>query len=355
MDAVHNETKNMHRVPYQTALLCTLGALLAACSGGEKTSATGSFGGGRPPVGQSILGNWIIEDVAVIRDTGVKHRVRPGMTYRIANQGVLVAAGQYLAPDAAVLRLVEHAFDGEITRKESVAAGGFELELILDYSRGFRLPPRSVFDRIHTFGKRVGNKLLASFLFQKFVTSRNAILVESGRDELKILCGPGLALSKVRGNWRVDALEQITGAGAHGVKVGSPLALKNRQITNLFGLPFTQQAFERANPDWQLVGVSSRAIDGIAQGLLLSIGRPGGRFDRTVRFVLADFVQVGNELRGHYVDARESIRGETVEELLVRSVPASQRNGNDGPLGAGSWILRSHAELEKRLRDVGRF
>lgn len=326
-----------------------LALLAAACSrNSSNANATGSFGGGRPPIQGSLVGNWIVQAIQVVADPGEPHSIRTGATMRVGNAGALVLAGIYVGPSPARRFFVERFTGGTYSEKRSITKGTFTYELIIDYSRVLALPPLSVYDRLAATGTLGTATLRVDFLFQAFVPRTNGLIVEFERDELVLRCVPGPRVEDVAGNWQIDEIEVLTDTGRNSsVSLGDELTIGNREVLSIFRTPFERQAFERANPGSRVLDRFSFAFDGVAQGYLVIQSPSMGRV------VLFDFAESGPELLGWYFDLRVTPTKDEVDELLIDMRRGTFPSSNRGK-ASGIRLVRTPREIEEWRARLGR-
>ncbi len=93
-----------------SALFSSSVLLLAACSGGGgSTAAVGVQHGDSTgtPLAGSTVGNWELETVAVVEDTGVPHPMRVGMNLRLSKTGVEVLLDEYIGPGSILPKVLD--------------------------------------------------------------------------------------------------------------------------------------------------------------------------------------------------------------------------------------------------------
>ena len=140
-------------------------------------SSTGgeSFQGAAPssktaPQPGSIVGNWVLESIQVLKDTGELHRLRAGMNLRISETAVEVLMEEYIGPGSILPTVMANFFGTELDLTQSQDnATGFDLQMILDFGPIFNMPKGSFLTQVTVAAKLVQDTLKVAFLQQEML------------------------------------------------------------------------------------------------------------------------------------------------------------------------------------------
>jgi hypothetical protein len=285
--------------------------VFASCSGGGGSPAAVGVQHGTStgtPLPGSTVGNWELETIAVVQDTGVPSPMRAGMNLRLSKSGLEVLMDEYVGP-GSMLPDVMNQFYGEykITGVNDPEKG-FEVTLTLDFSSLFHAKLRSFYHTIYAKGTLVGDEMQVEYLLREWLLINN-VATEVGRDELNLTFKKGVKVEMTPGTWAVDNVMLVADTDPKNpllfpapipkrVTIGDKLIVGATEITSLFGGLVTQTGFAGSQPDLLIDFHDSYVGNAVAQGFLAIEGKPGLQYNNQGAVVEFNFFHTGNTLVG---------------------------------------------------------
>lgn len=296
--------------PLSTLLPLSL-LVLASCSGGGGTAPSAGIQHGDStgtPLPGSTVGNWELETIVVVQDTGVPSPMRAGMNLRLSKTGVEVLLDEYIGPGSMLPDVMNQFYGEYLNSGINDPEKGFELTLTLDFSKLFHAKLRSFYHTIHAKGTLVGDKMQVEYLLREWLLINN-VPTEVGRDELQLTFMKGAKVEMTPGTWEVDKVLVVADTDPKNpllfpapipkrVQIGDKLIVGASEITSLFGGDVTQAGFATAQPDLMIDFHDAFVGNAVAQGFLAIEGKPTLQYDNQGAVVEFNFFHTGKTLVG---------------------------------------------------------
>ncbi|GEM_PF-3269363 len=251
--------------------------LAASCGGGGGGGGTGNAGGGGPSLPPSfrspepgkLTGNWEIERIEVLRDTGQKHKLKTGMNLRFSPTEVEVLVDEYLGPDTIFDDQITKLFGGTIDVKQVILPTSFTFSMDLDYSKFFQILFKmrvSATGRVIPAG--IGWALRVDY---KQETYRGDPKTPFEVDDLVFFCKPGGEVRDTQGLWYIQSIQVYVDNGipyTNRFDTKKPLVCGKTEVTEVFGAPWTASAFQKVFSDFTLHKLRTFVGHGVVQGYI---------------------------------------------------------------------------------------
>ncbi len=226
----------------------------------------------KTPLPGQLVGNWEIDRIDVVKDTGIPHHFKPGMNLRFSGTDVEVLADQYIGPGSILKNYVEKVYKGFLEKKQVVLKDSFTFSMTIDYSPffGYFFQTRiSASGKVLLLDPKTGRQeLRVDFLKEDFLLDKSK---PAGIDQLVFVCKPGKNIPGMEGEWFIQKIKIVKDLGPSYLSkmdVTKPLVAGRTEVTSLFGTPWNVTEFRKVFPEMNLRQLLTVVGPGFCEGFI---------------------------------------------------------------------------------------
>ncbi len=226
----------------------------------------------KTPLPGQLVGNWEVDRIDVVKDTGIPHHFKTGMNLRFSGKDVEVLADQYIGPGSILKNYVEKVYKGFLNKKQVVLKDSFTFSMTIDYSPffGYFFQTRiSATGKVLLLDPKTGRQeLRVDFLKEDYLLDKTK---PAGTDQLVFICKPGKDIPGLEGDWFIQDLKIIKDLGPSYLSkmdVTKPLVAGKTEVTSLFGTPWNVTEFRKVFPEMNLRQLLTVVGPGFCEGFI---------------------------------------------------------------------------------------